>query len=53
MSVKAEEGKLARAALLVVNPPFGFDSEMEEVLKIAAPRMTGEGQVEWLVGKDR
>ena len=28
MAVDAAEGKLARAGLLVLNPPFGFDSDM-------------------------
>jgi 23S rRNA (adenine2030-N6)-methyltransferase len=51
--VQAQEGKLAKAALLVVNPPFGFDCEMEEVLNRIAPLMMGKGQVEWLAGKDR
>jgi 23S rRNA (adenine2030-N6)-methyltransferase len=53
MSVAAEAGKLSRAALLVINPPFGFDVEMQDILERISPLMAGAGRLEWLVGKDR
>ena len=52
MAVDAAEGRLSRAGLLVLNPPFGFDSDMAEILGLIAPRLPG-GQVhlEQLSGK--
>ncbi len=52
MAVEAAEGRLSRAGLLVLNPPFGFDSDMAEILGLIAPRLPG-GQVylEQLSGK--
>jgi 23S rRNA (adenine2030-N6)-methyltransferase len=52
IAVDVVEGRLARAGLLVLNPPFGFDSDMTEILGAIAPRLPG-GQVhmEWLAGK--
>ena len=51
MSIAATEGKLARAALLVLNPPFGFDAEMGEALSTIAPLMNGTASLEWLAGE--
>ena len=52
MAVDAAEGRLSRAGLLVLNPPFGFDSDMAEILGLIEPRLPG-GQVhlEQLSGK--
>jgi 23S rRNA (adenine2030-N6)-methyltransferase len=52
MAVEAAEGRLGRAWLLVLNPPFGFDSDMSDMLGLIAPRLPG-GQVhlEQLSGK--
>ena len=40
-AVDAGEGKLGRAGLLVLNPPFGFDTGMEEILAVVMPRLPG------------
>jgi 23S rRNA (adenine2030-N6)-methyltransferase len=52
IAVDAEEGKLARAGLLVLNPPFGFDSDMTDILGVIAPRLPGgKAHMEYLAGK--
>jgi len=52
MAVDAAEGKLSRAGLLVLNPPFGFDTDLREILGVIAPRLPGgEAAVELLAGK--
>jgi 23S rRNA (adenine2030-N6)-methyltransferase len=49
IEVAAGEGKLARAGLLVLNPPFGFDTAMREILALVAPRLAGgKAELEWL-----
>jgi 23S rRNA (adenine2030-N6)-methyltransferase len=52
ISVAAAEGKLARASLLTINPPFGLDAEMAGILNRIAPLMSGHASQEWLVGED-
>jgi 23S rRNA (adenine2030-N6)-methyltransferase len=39
----APDGRLHAAGLLIVNPPFGFDTEMQKSLGIAAPRLGQSG----------
>ena len=52
MAVDAAEGRLSRAGLLVLNPPFGFDSDMAEILGLIAPRLPGgHVHLEQLSGK--
>ena len=51
-SIDAPEGKLARAGLLVLNPPFGFAASMEEALAKAAPRLKAKARLEWLAGEE-
>ena len=52
MGIEAGEGKLARAGLLVLNPPFGFDTGMEGILALIAPRLPGgQAALEWLRGQ--
>lgn len=53
MTVKAAEDNLDQAALLVLNPPFGFDAGMRENLTLVESRLTGRARLEWLAGKDR
>jgi 23S rRNA (adenine2030-N6)-methyltransferase len=51
MAVDAAEGRLGRAGLLVLNPPFGFDSDMAEMLGLIAPRLPGgRADLEWVSG---
>ena len=41
IEVESEASRLARAGLLVANPPFGFAQEMREALEFVAPRLGG------------
>jgi 23S rRNA (adenine2030-N6)-methyltransferase len=51
-AIAAEEGKLSRAGLLVLNPPYGFDAGMREILGLIAPRLPGgKASLEWLRGE--
>ena len=50
--ISAPEGKLARAGLLVINPPFGFARAMEHAARLLAPRLEGEITSSWLVGAE-
>jgi 23S rRNA (adenine2030-N6)-methyltransferase len=38
-AIAAPEGKLARSALLVVNPPYGFAGQMAAAAALVAPRL--------------
>lgn len=49
-AIAAPEGKLSRAALLVLNPPFGVAAQMEEALALAAPRLKARTSLAWLAG---
>ncbi|HKD49020.1 MAG TPA: 23S rRNA (adenine(2030)-N(6))-methyltransferase RlmJ [Rhizomicrobium sp.] len=51
-TIEAPEGKLARAGLLVLNPPFGFATQMEEALAKVAPRLKAKTRLEWLAGQE-
>ena len=47
--IDSAEGKLSRAGLLVLNPPFGFDAAMAQILELVAPRLPGgQAGMEWL-----
>jgi 23S rRNA (adenine2030-N6)-methyltransferase len=52
LSIDAADGKLSRAALLVLNPPFGFDTAMRDMLGVVGPRLSGHARLEWLAGGD-
>lgn len=49
-AIAAPEGKLARAGVLLLNPPFGFAAQMEEALAQVAPRLKAETRLFWLAG---
>lgn len=52
LGIDAPEGKLSRTGLLIVNPPFGFDGALRDILKIILPRLAGgTAKVEWLRGE--
>jgi 23S rRNA (adenine2030-N6)-methyltransferase len=51
IAIDAPEGKLGRAGLLVLNPPYGFDAEMDAALVIAAPALRAQTKLDWLAGK--
>jgi 23S rRNA (adenine2030-N6)-methyltransferase len=48
--VVAPEGRLARAGLLVLNPPFGFDLQMKAVLAVIGPALAAQTQLSWREG---
>ena len=50
--IGAQEGKLARAGLLVINPPFGFAAVMEQAARLLAPRLQVTITQAWLVGAE-
>ncbi|HET7086339.1 MAG TPA: 23S rRNA (adenine(2030)-N(6))-methyltransferase RlmJ [Rhizomicrobium sp.] len=52
IKVKAPEGKLDRAGLLVVNPPYGFESAMQGAGALLAPRLGGEIATDWVAGAE-
>jgi 23S rRNA (adenine2030-N6)-methyltransferase len=52
IAIDAAEGKLARAALLTINPPFGFAEEMQESLDRVTPMLAGRSSLEWLIGQE-
>jgi len=52
----AGAGKLARAGLLILNPPYGFEEEMRAVAALLAPRLGRDGpadiRLDWLAGAE-
>lgn len=50
--VPAPEGKLNRAGLLLINPPYGFDAEMRASARLLAPRLDGEITIAWVAGSE-
>jgi 23S rRNA (adenine2030-N6)-methyltransferase len=49
VSIAAPEGKLGKTGLLVLNPPYGFDADMEAMLALVTPRLPGgKSTLEWL-----
>ena len=49
-AIPAAEGKLARAGLLVINPPYGFEAAMREIASLIAPRLDAAIGIKWLAG---
>jgi 23S rRNA (adenine2030-N6)-methyltransferase len=52
IKVAAAEGKLSRAGLLVINPPYGFAAEMQAAARLLAPRLGGEIAFAWVAGSE-
>jgi 23S rRNA (adenine2030-N6)-methyltransferase len=47
--IAAEGERLSRAGLLVLNPPYGFDEQMREIVSLVVPRLRdGTFALEWL-----
>jgi 23S rRNA (adenine2030-N6)-methyltransferase len=51
-AIDAAEGKLARAGVLVINPPFGFTAAMQEALAKVAPFLKAKTRLDWLAGEE-
>jgi 23S rRNA (adenine2030-N6)-methyltransferase len=52
IAISAPEGKLDRAGLLVINPPFGFDGVMCAAAAAIAPRLGAAIRNDWLAGAE-
>jgi 23S rRNA (adenine2030-N6)-methyltransferase len=48
--ISAPEGKLDRAGLMVINPPYGFDAEMFAAGNIIAAPLRADIAVKWRAG---
>ncbi|HWX89303.1 MAG TPA: 23S rRNA (adenine(2030)-N(6))-methyltransferase RlmJ [Rhizomicrobium sp.] len=51
-AITALEGKLGRAGLLVINPPYGFDAAMRATAGIIAPLLGATITTVWLAGAE-
>jgi len=51
-TVAASEGKLGRAGLLVINPPYGFEAAMQAAVAVIAPLLEANIHSEWLAGPE-
>ena len=52
IAIAAPDDKLGRAGLLLFNPPYQFDTEMEAALAAVAPRLDAKVRLDWLAGKN-
>ena len=52
VKIAAPEGKLDRAALLVLNPPYGFAAAMDAIGGIIAGPMDAQISVTWIAGSE-
>jgi 23S rRNA (adenine2030-N6)-methyltransferase len=50
IAIAAPEGKLGRAGVLLLNPPYLFDSEMNAALNLVAPKLRAKTKIDWLAG---
>jgi 23S rRNA (adenine2030-N6)-methyltransferase len=48
--IQVPEGKLGRAGLLVINPPYGFDPTMRQAAGLIGPRLDAAIGIKWLAG---
>ena len=51
-SISAPEGKLNRAGLLVINPPYGFAAAIEASAALIAPKLGASIRTHWLAGSE-
>jgi 23S rRNA (adenine2030-N6)-methyltransferase len=51
-SVPALEGKLGRAGLLIINPPYGFEASMKASAALLAPRLEARIGTHWIAGSE-
>ncbi len=51
IAIDAPDGRLGRAGLLVLNPPFQFDAEMRVALAAVAPALQAKTRLDWLAGE--
>lgn len=51
-SIAAAEGKLGRAGLLVINPPYGFDAVLQASAALIAPKLEAAIGTRWIAGSE-
>ncbi len=51
-AIDAPDGKLGSAALLVINPPYGFDAAMQAGAALIAPRLGARIRTQWVAGSE-
>jgi 23S rRNA (adenine2030-N6)-methyltransferase len=52
ISIAAREGKLNRAGLLVINPPYGLDAALQTSGALIAPRLQASIGTHWVAGSE-
>jgi 23S rRNA (adenine2030-N6)-methyltransferase len=52
VKIAAPDGKLDRASVLVINPPYGLAASLQQVADIIAPRLAADLRVTWLAGSE-
>jgi 23S rRNA (adenine2030-N6)-methyltransferase len=52
IAIPAPEGKLGRAGLLVINPPYGFAATMHDTAGVIAAPLKAAITTHWLVGSE-
>ena len=50
IAIEAPEGKLGRAGILLLNPPYLFDTEMRDALDVVAPKLKAKTRMDWVAG---
>jgi 23S rRNA (adenine2030-N6)-methyltransferase len=50
--IAATEGKLDRAGLLVVNPPYGFEAALQAAAVLIAPPLNAVVRTQWIAGSE-
>ena len=50
IAIAAPDGKLGRAGLLLLNPPYLFEQEMGAALDAIAPKLQAKTRLDWLAG---
>jgi 23S rRNA (adenine2030-N6)-methyltransferase len=50
IAITAPEGKLSRAGLLAINPPYGYDATMQASAALIAPRLEAVIATRWIAG---
>ncbi|HEX4273119.1 MAG TPA: 23S rRNA (adenine(2030)-N(6))-methyltransferase RlmJ [Rhizomicrobium sp.] len=50
IAIAAPEGKLSRAGLLAINPPYGYDATMQASAALIAPRLEAVIATRWIAG---
>jgi len=52
IAISVADGKLDRAGLLVINPPFGFDAAIRACGTVIAPRLAAQISTQWVAGSE-